>query len=498
MIIEVRLRVVFILGAIWFSESMTRPDVQGVMRRPCPSRITFHWRVRGEGTRTVICFHASHTRSVHDGVGHGSSPLWAGRPGVDMGCAIVPAGTTPGGGIDTPQRVLATTMQAVIKTMRAEAGSILLFDQEGKGLVFEVAAGGGATKLPGCCLQPGQGVAGWVAEHGQSALIPEARRDPRFFDGIDAVTGSTTHSLLCVPLGAQERIIGVIEVLNKAGGEFSRHDLRLLESLAAEVAIAIENARLYEDLQRKMEALKNTQAQLVQSAKLAAIGELAAEVAHELNNPLTCILGFSKLLLKNTTLDDRARCDLTTIVAEAQRARGIVRDLLNFAHQTEAHRKKADLNRAVQDALALTRQYLEKSGVVIEENYDADLPPISLDVNRMKQVFLNLITNAAQAMPQGGTLTITTSRVGSEAFVRISDTGEGIQPEHLDRIFEPFFTTRPVGQGTGLGLSVSLGIVQVHGGRIEVESEIGQGATFTVWLPVDTVEAVQERGNNGW
>ena len=146
------------------------------------------------------------------------------------------------------ERVLATTMQAVIKTMRAEAGSILLFDQEGKGLVFEVAAGGGATKLPGCCLQPGQGVAGWVAEHGQSALIPEARRDPRFFDGIDAVTGSTTHSLLCVPLGAQERIIGVIEVLNKAGGEFSRHDLRLLESLAAEVAIAIENARLYETI----------------------------------------------------------------------------------------------------------------------------------------------------------------------------------------------------------------------------------------------------------
>lgn len=407
------------------------------------------------------------------------------------------------------ERVLATTMQAVIKTMRAEAGSILLFDQEGKGLVFEVAAGGGATKLPGCCLQPGQGIAGWVAEHGQSALIPEARRDPRFFDGIDAVTGSTTHSLLCVPLGAQERIIGVIEVLNKAGGEFSRHDLRLLESLAAEVAIAIENARLYEDLQRKMEALKNTQAQLVQSAKLAAIGELAAEVAHELNNPLTCILGFSKLLLKNTTLDDRARCDLTTIVAEAQRARGIVRDLLNFAHQTEAHRKKADLNRAVQDALALTRQYLEKSGVVIEENYDADLPPISLDVNCMKQVFLNLITNAAQAMPQGGTLTITTSRVGSEAFVRISDTGEGIRPEHLDRIFEPFFTTRPVGQGTGLGLSVSLGIVQAHGGRIEVESpsatpsaslragEVEQGSTFTVWLPVDTMEAVQGGGDNG-
>jgi len=390
------------------------------------------------------------------------------------------------------ERVLATTMQAVIKTMRVEAGSILLLDQESKGLVFEAAAGGGAVKLPGRHLRPGQGIAGWVAEHGQPVLVPEARQDPRFYDGIDVVTGSTTRSLLCVPLWVQERIIGVIEVMNKTRGTFNGHDLRLLESLAAEVSIAIENARLYEDLQRRVEELKNTQSQLIQSAKLAAIGELAAGVAHELNNPLTNVLGFSKLLLKNESLDDQVRQDLVTIAAEAQRARDIVRDLLNFAHQTKAHRRKADLNQAVQDALALTRQYLEKNGVVIEENYDADLPLISLDVNRIKQVFLNLITNAAQAMPQGGTLTIVTSWVRSEAFVRISDTGEGIQPEHLDRIFEPFFTTRPVGQGTGLGLSVSLGIVQAHGGRIEVESRMGQGSTFTVWLPVNAVETVQQ------
>ena len=387
------------------------------------------------------------------------------------------------------EQVLATTMQAVIKTMRAEAGSILLLDRASKDLVFEAVAGEGATNLPGLCLRSGQGIAGWVAEYGQPVLVSEARQDPRFYDGIDAITSSTTRSLLCVPLWDHERIIGVVEVLNKAGGVFNRHDLRLLESLAAEVSIAIENARLYGDLQQRMEELKNTQSQLIQSAKLAAIGELAAGVAHELNNPLTSILGFSRLVLQNTSLDDPLRPDLTIIATEAQRAREIVRELLNFTHRTEGHREVADLNRVVQDALALTRKYLKKSGVLIEEHYAADLPSISLDVNRMKQVFLNLITNAAQAMPHGGLLSIVTEQAEDGVSVCISDTGEGIRPEYLNRIFDPFFTTRPVGQGTGLGLSVSLSIVKAHGGHIEVKSEVGQGATFNVWLPVAPIEA---------
>jgi two-component system, NtrC family, sensor kinase len=126
---------------------------------------------------------------------------------------------------------------------------------------------------------------------------------------------------------------------------------------------------------------------------------------------------------------------------------------------------------------------MEHSGVAIEEDYAADVGLVSLDSGQMKQVFLNLITNAARAMPRGGKLSLRTARLGDEVAISVSDTGEGIPPEALGHIFEPFFTTRPVGQGPGLGLPVSLGIVQEHGGRISVESQVGQGSTFTVWLP---------------
>jgi signal transduction histidine kinase len=237
-----------------------------------------------------------------------------------------------------------------------------------------------------------------------------------------------------------------------------------------------------------MVELKHTQAQLIQSAKMAAIGQLAAGVAHELNNPLTGVLGFAELLLRQASPDDPSRARLVTIAAEARRARDIVRGLLDFARQTEFHQEWADVNQVVQGTLALSRKRLEHGKVTVAEQYTSDLPRLLLDVGRMKQVILNLVTNALQGMPQGGTLTVTTEQVGSEVAVRIADTGAGIPVDILPRIFEPFFTTRPIGQGTGLGLSVSLGIVEQHGGRIEVESQEEKGSTFTVWLPVDIAD----------
>jgi two-component system NtrC family sensor kinase len=233
-----------------------------------------------------------------------------------------------------------------------------------------------------------------------------------------------------------------------------------------------------------MEQLKATQTQLVQAAKLAAVGELAAGVAHELNNPLTSVLGFAELSLTNPEVSSLLRHDLEVIAREAGRARDIVRNLLDFARQTKPQRLPADVNYVFHQTLDLIRQHIEKSGVVIMEDYGPDVGILTLDSGQIKQVFLNLITNAAQAMPKGGTLSLRTFRLGDEVAISVSDTGQGIPPEIQDRIFEPFFTTKAVGEGTGLGLSVSFGIVQEHGGRISVESQVGQGSTFTVWLPI--------------
>jgi two-component system NtrC family sensor kinase len=264
--------------------------------------------------------------------------------------------------------------------------------------------------------------------------------------------------------------------------------LAITRDITGRVQAEAQREAALEALRRSMEQLKATEAQLIQAAKLAAVGELAAGVAHELNNPLTSVLGFAELLLNTLPLDNPIRHDLEIIARQARRTRDIVRNLLDFARQTKPQRLPADVNQLLCQTLDLVRQHMENSGVVIEEDYTPDLGPLTLDAGQMKQVFLNLITNASHAMPKGGKLRLRTARLGDEVAVAISDTGEGMSPEVREHIFEPFFTTKPVGEGTGLGLSISLGIVQKHGGRIAVESLPGQGSTFTVWLPIECVD----------
>lgn len=279
-------------------------------------------------------------------------------------------------------------------------------------------------------------------------------------------------------------MLAVLDIADRLPRTFSTGDIALLERFAPLAAAALENNRLVNDLQQQMEQLRAAQTQLVQAAKLSAVGELAAGVAHELNNPLTSVLGFAELSLHDPEVGASLRHDLEVIAREAGRARDIVRNLLDFARQTKPQRLPTDVNHVLKQTLDLIRQYIEKSGVIITEDYAPDVGLLTLDSGQIKQVFLNLITNAAQAMPKGGTLSLRTACLGDEVAISVSDTGQGIPPEIQDRIFEPFFTTKAVGEGTGLGLSVSFGIVQEHGGRISVESRVEQGSTFTVWLPV--------------
>jgi len=331
------------------------------------------------------------------------------------------------------------------------------------------------------------GIIGRVAALGE----PMAILDYNAWDGReDASQPEPFCAVAAVPLKIKGQIIGVLTVSDdKDGRAFRSDDVRLLELLAPQVAVFIRNARLYQELQKRMAEQKTTEQQLIRSARLAAVGEMAAGVAHELNNPLTTASGFVELLLDELPDDLPQRADLELVLREAKRARNVVRNLLNFSRPSENVRVHVDINELISEVLTLVQHLVRTSGVELRIQFWDDLQPVLADPNQIKQVLLNLIHNALQAMPHSGVLTVQTRpkrrRRKRWLTVSVEDNGVGIPQENLARIFEPFFSTRPVGSGTGLGLSVSYGIIKEHGGFIEVESTPGEGSCFTIWLPVD-------------
>jgi signal transduction histidine kinase len=253
-----------------------------------------------------------------------------------------------------------------------------------------------------------------------------------------------------------------------------------------------ELGQLAQSFNQMAENLKQLENQTVHMHRMSAVGQLAGGVAHEINNPLTGVLGQAQLLLQKLSAEDPARVSAQKIERAALRCKQIVRSLLDFSRQKkEAAPSDVDVNRTVLEALELCSTDILAQGVVVEKRLDPALPLIQGHEQEIQQVFLNLATNAIQAMPGGGTLTVTTrprlSEDGSPSAVEavFSDSGQGIALEHLRRIFEPFFTTKGIGQGTGLGLSISLGIVRSLGGDIQAESQgLGFGASFRVTLPL--------------
>ena len=231
---------------------------------------------------------------------------------------------------------------------------------------------------------------------------------------------------------------------------------------------------------------KKMEEQLVVTDRLASIGELASGVAHELNNPLTGIIGFSELLL-DEDIPDNVRKDLRVIQREAQRSAGIVRNLLTFARKHAPAKEPVDINSIIQKALELRAYEQKVNNIQVNTYLTSDLPEIMADGFQLEQVFINIIINAEHFMIEAhgrGTLTITTEQVGDIIRASFADDGPGIAKENLGHLFDPFFTTKEVGKGTGLGLSISYGIITEHNGRIYAESELGKGATFVVELPI--------------
>jgi signal transduction histidine kinase/DNA-binding response OmpR family regulator len=395
------------------------------------------------------------------------------------------------------EQLLSRIVDAGLYLTGAEEGSLLLIDKETGDLYMRAQRNLGERFARGFRVKVSDTIAGSVVRTGEPYWSSVDNQ------GLKVKTNYLVMSLAYVPLKIGEMVVGVLLIDNRLTNRpFTENDIYLMSALADYAAIAIEKAELYsqlkrfnEELEQRVEArtreLRETRDALIQSEKLASIGQLAAGVAHEINNPIGVILGFAQVLLKRIDADDPMYRPLSLIEQEGVRCKNIVQDLLDFSRQSKFAPRRLDVVGVIESAVKLMEHHANSDLVTVEREYAGDLPQVVADENQLQQVYFNIIRNAYQAMPEGGTLHIRCQAVGDEVLSSFADSGVGIPAENLRHIFDPFFTTKEVGQGTGLGLSVSYGIVRQHGGTIEVSSKDGGGATFTVRLPA--VERAKER-----
>jgi two-component system NtrC family sensor kinase len=482
-------------------------------------------------------------------------------------------------------------LESVVQQIGADQASLMLLDEETEELYVARAIGLPAEVVNTTRLPTRQGIV-QRALLGEEPLVldGEMNRDPSLL----ALMGGPEVAAVCVPLRTGQGALGVLNLSRSVGSApFIPSELNLLSIMSNQIAVALDNARLYETVARSkreweatfdaitdgisildreftivqanrtlarmldvpLETLigqkcyqafhgkempaawcphqqmlaervvktteiddpqldgtflisayplrdtqgeitgsvhvlkditqrKREQKQLLQSEKLAALGRLAASLAHEINNPLQALSNGLRLLNRPGLDGEKRQQYLALASREVDRLIGIVERMIGFYRPSADAQSATDVYALLDEILTLAGKKLQHSHVTVQRDWSDELPHIQAVANQLKQVFLNLILNAMYAMPDGGTLTISADRAKDDSaiFIRFADTGHGIAPEHLDHIFEPFYTTRP--DGTGLGLSISYSIVQQHGGRIEVESEPGQGTAFTVTLPI--------------
>jgi len=304
--------------------------------------------------------------------------------------------------------------------------------------------------------------------------------DGRTFTTVDL--GDIAHRQRA-PIVIHQRDRGVVEVIYSSEkpvideGPFLQEERNLLDVIANQVALIIERRKAEEERAQLEDQLRHAD-------RLATLGQLAAGVAHELNEPLGNILGFAQLAAKHGPLDDAVAVDLEKIVSASLFAREVIKKLMLFARQTPPNKTTVDLNKVVSDGLALLGSRCSKQGIEVECRLGPDLPEITADEGQINQVLVNLVVNAIHAMPGGGSLQIDTEAIDGSVLLRIRDSGTGMSEDVLEKIFLPFYTTKDVDEGTGLGLAVVNGIVTSHGGFIKVESAPGEGSTFEIRIPL--------------
>jgi len=518
--------------------------------------------------------------------------------------------------------VLALIMGHANRVTNSAASTLALIDDTTGELVFSVPTGPKADKLIDIRLPSGKGIAGWVAEHEQTVMIPDVRKDPRFYPQIDEISGFETKSILCVPLKAKTKLIGVLETINKADGiSFTEEDAMLLSIFACQAAIAIENARLYGELKESEEKYrrlvenandaifivqdevvkfpnpkaeemigycaeelakisfvdlihpenkdmvadrhkgilngeelpstysfriinrtgeelwgqintvlitwegrpatlnllrditqqKRLESQLQRAQKMETIGTLAGGVAHDLNNILSGLVSYPELILLEIPEDSPLRQSLLTIQKSGEKATAVVQDLLTLARRGVTVAEVVNLNLIISEYMK-SPEYKKlisfHPNVQARTNLEADLLNILGSPAHLSKTVMNLVSNAAEAISEGGIISISTQNryidkpiggyahveEGDYAMLTVSDAGVGISPTDMERIFEPFYSKKVMGRsGTGLGMAVVWGTVKDHRGYIDVQSTEGKGTTFCLYFPVTRKELAKDK-----
>ena len=370
---------------------------------------------------------------------------------------------------------LNTLLRYIIETAtdltHTEASSIMLVDQKTGKLRFAASTNIKRGELEDLPVPMENSIAGWILTSGKAMTISDVQRFPRFYEGVDQHTHFHTRSLLGVPLEVKGRKIGVLEVLNKRNNTpFSEDDIEILTILGAQAAVSIENARLFEQ------------------------SDAIYDVVHELRTPLTSIIGYSKMLLMADSLPpETGKQFASTIHREADRLGAMVNDYLDLS-RLESGRSRlnmalTDLVPLIQDAVELISPQAGERNISIHFDLPSSASELVVDPERLRQVLVNLLSNAVKYNREGGDVTIAVEQRADAWRISVEDTGQGIEPAHIDQVFDKFYrgeAQEDQVKGTGLGLSIVKQIIELHHGAVHVESQPGTGSTFVVSLPSET------------
>jgi signal transduction histidine kinase len=324
------------------------------------------------------------------------------------------------------------------------------------------------------------GLVGVAIRERSSVLVNDVARDPRYVRPPAAPPGGLSE--LCVPVLRDGEVAAVLDVECRAPNAFGESDRLALESIANVVGLALHAAETHAALERQIEALRDAQCQLLDSERLADVGRLTSQVAHEIRNPLTTIGGFARRIAEKGQGDERTLRYASIIVEEVERLERLLAGVMDFVRPGPPQKAPTDINALVARALAACEGELQGKHIAIEKHLHPDLPEALVDPDQIEQVFVNILKNAFDSIPDRGTVTVLTERAADSLVIRVSDTGMGIAPDDLANVFDPFYTTKP--GGTGLGLAVASKIVDDHGGRILIGSEAGKGTHVNIRLPL--------------
>ena len=363
--------------------------------------------------------------------------------------------------------LLNRIVQAAADLSNAEAASILLYEESKKQLYFQSTTNLDEPFMRGLIVPVDGSIAGWIVTNRRPIIILDAQNDPRHFAKIGKMTNITTTSLLGVPLIAKDKVVGALEAINKRVGDFSLEDQDVLMDLGAQAAVAIENARLFQQ------------------------SDLIAELIHELRTPLGSLRTAAHILKNRDVSDDQHQKIIQILNDETSRLIEMTSAYLDLARlesgRIEFNSQIFDLRSLLEECISLMDTRMQESHLEMNLLIPGKLPPVKADRDKLKQVILNLLSNAIKYNCPEGEIKLSVEALINELVISISDTGRGIREADLAHLFEKFYRAQPtekLASGTGLGLAISKQIVEAHGGKIEVQSQIGVGTTFQVHLPL--------------